>query len=103
MASFTPNPNLLAELERSAAIQEQLHRVAEKVAETARQIAPVGDSSEDDHPGQFRDSIHAEGTEVVADDPRAVYIIFGTSHSPPHDTLRRAAEINGLRVTKENP
>lgn len=101
MASFIPNPNLLAELERDATIQEELHKAAEKVAETARQIAPVGDPNEDDHPGQFAESIHAEGDKVIADDPNSVFIIFGTSHSPPHDTLRKAAEMNGLHVMKE--
>jgi hypothetical protein len=101
MASFVPNPNLLAELEREEAIQEELHRAAERVAATARRIAPVGDAAMDDHPGEFRESISAEGTNVVADDPNAVYIIFGTSHSPPHDTLRRAAEMEGLHVMKE--
>jgi hypothetical protein len=68
------------------------------VAETARSIAPVGDAGDDEHPGRFRDSIHAEGTHVVADDPASVSIIFGTEDTPPHDTLRRAAEMNGLRV-----
>lgn len=101
MAGFTPNPNLLAELARSAEVEEACRRAAEKVAETARDIAPVGSGPDDEHPGQFRDSIHAEGTTVVSDDPNAVPIIFGTSHSPPHDTLRRAAELNGLHVMKE--
>lgn len=100
MPSFTPNPNLLAELERGQALKEELHRAAERIASTARQIAPVGDPAEDDQPGQFRDSIHAEGTQVVSDDPAAVFIIFGTSRTPPHDTLRRAAEMEGLKVVK---
>lgn len=101
MATFTPNPHLLTDLAASAEIRGELERTAQKVAETAQQIAPVG-SADDPHPGEFRDSIHAEGTIVVADDPNAVFIIFGTSHSPPHDTLRRAAEINGLHVMKEH-
>lgn len=101
MASFTPNPNLLAELERAAAVHEARRRAAEKVAETAQQIAPVGGGPDDPHPGQFRDSIHAEDTRVVSDDPAAAYIVFGTSHSPPHDTFRRAADMNGLHAMKE--
>lgn len=101
--SFTPNPSLLSELERAALFEEELKKAAERIAETAQQIAPVGDPSEpDDHAGQFRDSIHADGTQVIADDPNAVYIIFGTSRTPPHDTLRRAAEMNGLHVMKES-
>lgn len=102
MASFLENPNLLADLEHLANIEEDRRKAAEKVAATAQQIAPVGDSNEDDHPGQFRDLIHAEGSKVVAGDPASIYIIFGTSHSPPHDTLRRAAEIEGLHVIKES-
>jgi hypothetical protein len=97
---LTINPNLIAEFSRSAELKEAVHHEAEQIAETARSIAPVGDPNEDDHPGQFQESIHAEGDTVIADDPAAVYIIFGSSHSPPHDTLRRAAELHGLRPVK---
>lgn len=97
MATFVPNPGLLAELARDAGVVEETHKVAERVAETAREIAPVG-SDDDAHPGQFQDSIHTEGNAVATDDPDARFIIFGTSRTPPHDTLRRAAELNGYRV-----
>lgn len=100
MAFFRLNPNLVAELERDAAVDAEMRRKADKIAETAQSIAPVG-TDLDPHPGEFRDGIHAEGTQVVAGAPNSVYVIFGTSHSPPHDTLRRAAEIEGAHVMKE--
>lgn len=100
--SFTPNPNLLAELARTAELQEAMHHAAEKIAETAQQIAPRGDPAEDEHSGEFAEGIHAVGDQVIAEDPKSVFIIFGTSHSPPHDTLRRAAEMNGAHVMKES-
>jgi hypothetical protein len=102
MASFTINPNLIAELTHTSEMREAMEHTARKIAETAQQIAPVGDPNEDDHPGQFKESIHAEGDQVLADDPSAVFIIFGTSHSPPTDTFRRAAEMNGAHVIKES-
>lgn len=103
MTSFTANPNLITELACSAEIEEARKHAAEKVAQTAQQIAPVGDAGlPDPHPGQFKASIRAEGTQVVSDDPNAIFIIFGTSRTPPHDTLRRAAEMEGLHVMKES-
>lgn len=102
MATFEGNPNLLAELARLAELEEARRKVAEKVAETAQDIAPVGGGPDDPHPGRFKDSIHANGTRVESDDPAAPYIVFGTSHSPPHDTFRRAAEMNGLHPVKES-
>lgn len=101
MASFTPAPNLLSDVERSARVAAARRRAAEQVAETARAIAPVGDPSEDETPSSFRDSIRAEDTRVVSDDPAAPYIIFGTSRTPPYDTLMRAAEMNGLKAVRE--
>lgn len=100
MSSFTPARGLEQRLAQSAEVEAARVRAAERVAATARDIAPVGHEDEpDDEPGRFRDSIHTEGTRVVSDDPAAAYIVFGTSRTPPHDTFRRAAEMNGMRVT----
>lgn len=100
--SFIPDLSVITKLEQSAAIAEACRRAAEKVAATARAIAPVGTPDQpDDEPGRFQASIHAEGTAVVSDDPAARYIIFGTSRTPPHDTLMRAAEMNGLKPVRE--
>jgi hypothetical protein len=98
-ASYIPSEGLEQRLAQSAEIRAAQERAAARVAETARQIAPVGDPAEDDHPGQFQESIHAEGTHVVSDDPAAAFIVYGTTDTPPHDTFARAAEINGMHVS----
>lgn len=99
MGEFRFNPAIIAELERSPQMAAMLDAVAKEKAEKARRIAPVG-GADDPHPGQFRDSIHGEVVveggkprgRVVSDDEDAPYIIFGTSDTPAHDTLRRAVE-----------
>lgn len=100
MAGFTPSPGLEQRLLNTAEMQAARERTAQRLAETAQSIAPVGAPDEpDEHPGRFRDGIHAEGSHVVSDDPASVPIIFGSENNPPFDTLRRAAEMNGLHVT----
>ena len=99
MAEVRFNPAIVAELERAPHMAAMLEVVAKAAAEEAHRIAPVG-AGDDPHPGQFRDSIHGDVVieggrpvgRVFSDDPAAPYIIFGTSDTPPHDTLRRAVE-----------
>ena len=102
MGAFVPRPGFAAELRRSAGVQKACKSAAEDVATRARDIAPVSDDPSDPTPGSFRDSIHAEdsdeGARVVADDPAAVYIEFGTAKDPPHGTLRQALEASGLKT-----
>lgn len=93
MASkFRMNPNLVRALEQSVEVRNAQARKAEQGAEEARQLAPVSDDPENPTPGSFRDSIKAEGNKFYSDDPAAPYIEFGTSDTPAHATLRRAAE-----------
>lgn len=53
----------IRELLRSAAVQAEMHRRAEKVADRARDIAPVGPDSRTGQVGAYRGSIE------VQDDP----------------------------------
>ena len=91
MARFVPNPLLTKELEASEGVQHALEEKAQKGAEFARSIAPVVT-------GTFRDSIHADGNEIVADPVNSsgegygAFVEFGTSDTPAHATLRRAAD-----------
>lgn len=99
---FSLDPTVVGRIEQSAAMREALRHTAAQVADTARAIAPVGTPDEpDDNPGRFQASIRAEDTAVVSDDPAARFIIFGTSRTPPHDTLMRAAEMHGLKPARE--
>lgn len=73
-------------------------KIAESGRDYARSIAPVSDDPSDPTPGSFRDSIHVEedhdhGTwAIVADDPAAPYIEFGTEDTPAFRTLGRTAK-----------
>ncbi len=107
--NFTPNPNLLQQLANSAEMGAMLYGRAEAGAEAAKAIAPVGDAATDPHPGQFKASIGAvlvvnevglQVGRVQTTDPAGAYIEFGTSHSPPHATLRRGVESTGLHITR---
>lgn len=77
----------MRELLRSAGVQRELDRRAERVAETARSLAPV-------ESGDYRDSIHAEPdptserarAKVVADDYKAHIL------EAKHRTLGRALD-----------
>jgi hypothetical protein len=93
------NPLLTKELGLSPEMAVMMDLKAEAAAAEARAIAPVGQDPDPD-PGEFRDSIEGSVGEkdgvivgrVSSDDPAAPYIIFGTSDTPPHDTLLRAVE-----------
>jgi hypothetical protein len=97
MARFKLDRKGLAELDETA----NLRPYAESVAQEAKLIAPVGDAARDPHPGRYRDSIRAEGNDVVAGGREAFYawmLEFGTVDTPVFATLRRATRIAGLRM-----
>jgi len=107
MPSFTPNPNVAAQLANSAQMGAMLYSRAQLGASEAQAIAPVGDPATDPHPGQFRDSIEAvlavgemgqQVGRVQTIDPDGAYKEFGTSRTPPHHTLRSGVEATGLIV-----
>lgn len=68
------------------AIDRGVRRTADKVAELARQLAPVDT-------GELRNSIHVEQNErpgfydIVASAPHAVYVEFGTHKAPAQPFL----------------
>ena len=83
-------------------IREEVKRVAEKGAEYARSIAPVG-GTDDPFAGTFRDSIHVEeitkgragklpAASIVSDDPAAVPIEYGTARTPEHGTFGKTED-----------
>ncbi len=83
----------IAQAMRSPAVKKALTAHAEKIAERARQIAPV-------QSGAYRDSIHVEDADqadrpsvrVVADNFKALFIEFGTQDTPRFRVLGRAGE-----------
>lgn len=90
-------PWMVAEMDRRAAAG----------AARARAVAPVDETG--DHPGRYRDSItHESGIReetgryksravgrVIAADPAAFHIEFGTSDTPAHRTLGQALDAMG--------
>jgi hypothetical protein len=96
-------------------IREEVLDIAKKGAAYARSIAPVGGSKgPDPFAGTFRDSIHAEeitkgragklpAAQIISEDPAAVAIEYGTSHSPEHGTFAAtevAMAAEGTDITK---
>lgn len=71
-------------LKTSAELQAAVMAFAGDVASLARTYAPIG-ANGDKHPGEFRDSIHAEpavfagsiGAKVIADSSDALWAEFG--------------------------
>lgn len=88
MADYRLNSSALqAELARNAKVRAELKARAERVAQVAKSRAPV-------ESGRYRDSIHVEqdsdGFRVVADDPKAELIEYGTR---PHVIRARDAKV----------
>lgn len=97
-AYYIPNrPYIYGVIPELPIVQIQVSHKADKIAERAKSIAPV-------RTGFYRDSIvavEAEGGKpgewvVVANDPKAAYLEYGTSDTPTFATLRTAAEGEGL-------
>lgn len=98
-AKFIPNPQCIPMIKRSKDLQDSLGSAANKIADTAKSIAPV-------RTGAYRDSIEGiDGLEksevlgrVIAKDFKAHWIEFGTTDTPTFAVLRKAAELNGYQV-----
>lgn len=102
LAKFQVNPQLVPLLKRSPQILARLGQIAEKVAETVRQNAPVGDSPAGKHYVDMIDvSLGVEKGEVTArvnaNKWTSGFLEFGTSRMSPRAPLRRGLEANGLR------
>lgn len=85
--------------EARAEMRKGVQKEASEGVEFGKGIAPVGDDR-DPHPGQFRDSIHAEdapdkdglpAAKIVSDDPTASFKEWGTSRTPEHGTFAQIA------------
>lgn len=91
---FELDPGVVAALARSKEMGDLTLAQARAVADKAREIAPVDT-------GAYRASIRAEPVtsrrrtryaRVVADDPKAAWVEFGTSRHRARAPLRRATE-----------
>jgi hypothetical protein len=89
--TFIPNPKLIEELNADPGVQAVLAGKAAEAAAVARSTAPDGT-------GAFRESITSEGHHLIATDPGALSIEYGTAFTAPHGTLRAAAEAVGGRI-----
>ena len=95
-------------LRTSGELQSAALNFAKDIANVARSTAPVGGRG-DKHPGQFRDSIHAEthptsrgaiGARVVADSNDAIWAEIGRRRSRRYEgshTLKRAGQAMSAR------
>lgn len=102
-------PGLDAEVAASLAVREAALKAANRIADKAREMAPVGNEAEGDlHPGQYRDSITAEasgkGAVVISKDPLAHFVEFGVPHYfiPPKFIFRHAAAACGYNLKSSN-
>ncbi len=94
---FRPTRNGVEKVAQSEEIRRALRKIAEAQADEARRTAPVDT-------GAYRDSIHVEEDTspdgrarvfVIADDPKAVFIEYGSQDTPRFRTLGRAANVKG--------
>ncbi len=92
---FRPTRNGVEKVAQSEEIRRALRKIAEAQADEARRTAPVDT-------GAYRDSIHVEEDTspdgrarvfVIADDPKAVFIEYGSQDTPRFRTLGRAANV----------
>lgn len=99
--TFKMDPVGIGEMLRSAEMQAEMHRHADRGKEFAEATAPIDPTSTDgphykelfrveDHPKEDR-----ARASLVNDDPAALWIEFGTSDTPAHHTLTRALDIMG--------
>lgn len=97
MSRFIPNRQGVGQVMRSAEVSRALRKRADRIADEARRIA----RAEAYDTGAYHDSIHVvEDTSgdrararVVADDPKASFIEYGTETVSKVRTLGRAADV----------
>jgi len=92
---FTSNRRGIGQVADGAEVRRALRKIAEAQADEARRTAPVDT-------GAYRDSIHVEEDTspdgrarvfVIADDPKAAFIEYGSQTTPRFRTLGRAANV----------
>lgn len=75
------NPGWELEVEKAA--RNTAEEITEEVAEDARRMAPVDT-------GRLRESVHAEGNQVIAEADYAAYVELGTEDQKAQPFLRPA-------------
>ena len=108
MSDYTPSEVGMREFLNSEMLMRVVERTGEQIMVRAIAAAPVGDPSEDEHPGRYKASFHlhshryggATGDRVEAivynDSPEAVQVEYGHRGREPYHTLLRAASELGL-------
>jgi hypothetical protein len=98
-SKFTLDPAGVGEMLKSAAMQAEMHRRAERGKDFAEGVAPY-DPANATH---YRDAFKVEDrprddracAALVNDDGAAFYIEYGTSKTPAHHVLHRAMDMMG--------
>lgn len=101
--TFIPNPGFATYLEHAPLLLVALEAKAKEIEAKAKEIAPVGDPADDDHPGEYRDSIKGEAGfdekgkivgRVNAYAGHSGFVEFGVPSRgiEAHAVLRRASE-----------
>lgn len=97
-------PGAAKELEFEPEMVRMLVQKAGDVVNHAQQIAPRGDSSEDEsYRGMIEAEVGPDGDRMVgrvnANKFTSHWIEWGTIHTKAHAVLRRATNAAGLRIT----
>jgi len=103
---FTASYAGISKMLKSPMVLAALMERAEKVAERARDIAPVGDDT-DPHAGRYKASFHTRPgfnnrrnrveAVVYNDSPEALFVEKGTANNPAYHVLVRALGILGIK------
>ena len=103
MSEYNPDHLGMGLLLESEILMRVVERVAQDIMGRAIAMAPVGDPSEDEHPGRYKASFHirthvnggatSDRVEAVVynDAPEAVQVEYGHRGAEPYHTLLRAA------------
>jgi hypothetical protein len=103
VSDYTPSEIGMREFLNSEILMRVVDRVGEGIMVRAIAMAPVGDPSEDEHPGRYKASFRMRSHRfggatndrveaiVYNDSPEAVQVEFGHRGREPYHTLLRAA------------
>lgn len=107
-AKFKLDKKGVGQLLKSDGMKAAMEHRAKRIAQRARQIAPVGDEADDPHPGEYRDNITVSSTTEggAKKDRAAATVTAGADHSRfveyqpdkdgvAHHTMYRAAVETG--------
>lgn len=97
---YEPNPFYEVGIESQEQFVAGRHSIAKEVARLAKLLAPVRDAKYKRRllPGVYKRRIKAVLDGVAVTDPYWHFVEYGTVHSRPNGTLRRAVRAAGLRL-----